>query len=267
MIIGVLTSTHRRHIYFANYLVSHLPVSVVVSEQKSAEPREVGLNASESKLLQNYFDERERTEIEMLPNADDFIKTDKVEILRVGAGAINNSDTIHVLESRGIDTLAVFGTGLLKEPLLSSYSSRIVNIHLGVSPYYRGSATNFWAMYNEDLHLVGSTIHFIDAGVDTGDIICHVLAIPKPDDSPHEAGIRIIQMSVVQMSHVLRRLAVEPVPTVKQWIPEKAYIYRRSDFTAQKLLDFLTRWNDGMVRRRLPELSELNARVELVQLD
>ena len=43
---------------------------------------------------------------------------------------------------------------------------KTINIHMGISPYYRGSDCNFWAMYDNNLHLVGGTVHLISKGLD-----------------------------------------------------------------------------------------------------
>ena len=68
------------------------------------------------------------------------------------------------------DVIIVYGTGIIKGPILE-YTNKIINIHLGMSPYYNGAGTNWWPMYNEEFEFVGTTVHYLDAGVDTGDIL------------------------------------------------------------------------------------------------
>ena len=53
-----------------------------------------------------------------------------------------------------------------------------INIHMGISPYYRGSSCNFWAIYDGNPSYVGATIHLLSKGLDSGDILFHCL--PKP---------------------------------------------------------------------------------------
>ena len=72
------------------------------------------------------------------------------------------------------DVIAVFGTSLIKGPLLELGRRGIVNLHGGLSPEYRGADCTFWALYNGEPEKVGCTIHFIDAGIDTGKLIAHV---------------------------------------------------------------------------------------------
>ncbi|MBV9686010.1 MAG: formyl transferase [Alphaproteobacteria bacterium] len=81
------------------------------------------------------------------------------------------------------DIVAVFGTGLIREPLLSAGRLGIVNLHGGVSPRYRGSDCTFWALYNGEFDQVGCTLHFIDRGIDTGDLIAHICpAVTEGED-------------------------------------------------------------------------------------
>ena len=46
----------------------------------------------------------------------------------------------------------------------------------GVSPYYRGTDCNFWALYDNNPHLVGATIHMLSKGLDSGPMLYHALS-------------------------------------------------------------------------------------------
>ena len=52
---------------------------------------------------------------------------------------------------------------------------------MGISPYYRGTDCNFWALYDNNSHLVGSTIHYLSKGIDSGPILYHAISQPHPD--------------------------------------------------------------------------------------
>ena len=264
MNIGVLTSNSQRHRFFANHLARSLPVRVVVAEARSASPRDVGQGEEDDLILNQYFDERDQAEREILAGGERFDLRPGVTLLDIQPGKVNDPNLVDQLLAHQVDTLAVFGTSLLKEPLLSTFPRRIVNIHLGVSPYYRGSGTNFWALYNEDLHLVGSTIHYIDAGVDTGEIICHVQAPIVDGDTPHTIGNKVIEESVYAVVRVLHLMDDGPVPAVAQWKAEKGHVYRMRDFNAAILRDLLERWDQGLVRRFLERRA--NGQIDDVQL-
>ena len=42
------------------------------------------------------------------------------------------------------------------------FPAACLNIHLGLSPYYRGAGTNFWPLVNGEPEYCGATIHFLD---------------------------------------------------------------------------------------------------------
>ena len=49
-----------------------------------------------------------------------------------------------------------------KEELINKYSNKFLNIHLGLSPYFKGVGSNFWAYIQNKPELIGSTIMMID---------------------------------------------------------------------------------------------------------
>jgi methionyl-tRNA formyltransferase len=69
------------------------------------------------------------------------------------------------------DFVVSFGHGkIIREPHLSRYAGRIVNVHPSWLPWNRGSNPNLWSWF--DRTPKGVTIHEIDAGIDTGRILC-----------------------------------------------------------------------------------------------
>ena len=256
MNIGVLTSDQWRHKFLANHLAQHLPVKIVVAEPKVADPSEVGRDEEETRVLKAYFRDRLKTEQAILEGGEQFDLPEGVSLVRATPGEINSAEVLEQLLTLDVDTVAVFGTSILKEPLLSPFAGRMINIHLGMSPHYRGVATNFWALYNEDLHLVGATIHHIDPGIDSGDIICQVNAPIVADDTPHTIGNKVIKQAAEAAVEVLKRMEQGPVPSEPQWKPENARLYRRRDFDADVLREFLARWEEGLVARFLKRRAE-----------
>ena len=66
----------------------------------------------------------------------------------------------------------VFGASYIKGWLCDYLvSNRAINIHIGMSPFYRGSSCNFWACFDENYEYVGATLHLLSVGLDSGKII------------------------------------------------------------------------------------------------
>ena len=87
---------------------------------------------------------------------------------------INDPQVIKLADQLKPDVIAVFGTSLIRGALLTRGRLGIVNLHGGLSPEYRGADCTFWALYNGEPEKIGCTLHFIDAGIDSGKLIAHV---------------------------------------------------------------------------------------------
>jgi phosphoribosylglycinamide formyltransferase 1 len=55
-----------------------------------------------------------------------------------------------------------------------------INVHVGITPRYRGVHGGFWAIYENRPELAGVTVHKIDPGVDTGAIIAQTTVNVDP---------------------------------------------------------------------------------------
>jgi len=70
---------------------------------------------------------------------------------------------------------------ILKPDVLSLAPSRFVNCHISYLPWNRGADPNFWSHYDDTPK--GASIHLIDEGIDTGDLIAQVRMEFLPGDT------------------------------------------------------------------------------------
>ncbi len=69
-----------------------------------------------------------------------------------------------------VDYIVSFGyRHIIKEPVLSQYAGRLLNIHLSMLPWNRGADPNFWSWFNDTPK--GVSFHLVDKGIDTGPIV------------------------------------------------------------------------------------------------
>ena len=59
---------------------------------------------------------------------------------------------------------------IFKKEILNIPNKSVINCHAGKLPYYRGRNILNWALINDEKEF-GITVHYVDAGIDTGDII------------------------------------------------------------------------------------------------
>jgi len=81
----------------------------------------------------------------------------------------NDSTCRELLTAEKPDVLALGGTRIIKPAILETPRRATVNAHPGLLPLLRGSASVGWALCKDFPQ--GATAHFIDPGIDTGDII------------------------------------------------------------------------------------------------
>lgn len=108
------------------------------------------------------------------------LKRFKIDTIQVKD--INSDTVIDFLKSKDCDFLINIGGGIMKEGTFSVPKVATVNIHPGINPIYRGAGGNFWAVYNNDFSNIGVTVHKIDSGIDTGEILFQEKFLVKKDD-------------------------------------------------------------------------------------
>ncbi len=269
MRIGILTSVETRHRYFANRLRAELGVVAVGYERIGYAPSTVGtadLGPRDARIVAEHFAERSRQEQLFFGLQSDFVKADDACAVRhIEPGGLNTLETLHLFEDAGVDAVAVFGTNLVKAPLLDRWPGRLVNLHLGLSPYYRGTATNFFPLLNEELEYVGATIHLLDAGIDAGPILGHARPTITADDMPHTIGCKAIVAGIEKMITVLGELEQGRFAPVPQWQVPDPRLYLRKDYHPRQVVELYKKIEHGLISRYVERAAEVAPRVRLVE--
>jgi len=264
MRIGLITSTHTRHRFVANALARDYALPLVLTEEKRPITALASDTADGNPLILDYFRERAAAETWLLPEGQAW-DVEIGEITQIPHGEINDPKWPERMRAAGVQLVAVFGSSILREPWLTAFPGRMVNIHLGLSPYYRGAATNFWPLYHEEPEYVGATIHLINPGVDTGAILRHARPRIKADDTPHTIGNRAIRAGTLALCAALREYAEEWVSPVPQWDEPGSRYCRNRDFTPEALGSLLDRWNKGLLPRLLLDFDRRRKAVPLIR--
>ena len=74
-----------------------------------------------------------------------------------------------LLEGLDLDLIVFGGTRIIRGEILEFPRHGVVNSHPGILPDCRGSASPAWSVFHDIK--VGSTCHFCDNGIDTGEIL------------------------------------------------------------------------------------------------
>jgi len=117
---------------------------------------------------------------------------------------VNAPERLAVLERHEADLFVSMSFNqILKKPLLALPRHGSINCHAGALPFYRGRNILNWALIN-DAKEFGVTVHFIDEGIDTGDII-HQRTAPICDSDTYAT---LLDRAVVLCADVLHEALV-----------------------------------------------------------
>ncbi len=97
----------------------------------------------------------------------DNIPDEKIECI-VSVNSVEMQRKIAQLDP---DLVVINGTPIIKGHILDAADCHFLNIHVGITPKYRGVHGGYWALFENDEDLVGATIHFVDTGIDTGQVL------------------------------------------------------------------------------------------------
>ena len=83
----------------------------------------------------------------------------------------NGPECEALLDADKPDIIVVYGTRIIRDNIFRRAGKVTLNMHTGLSPYYRGDSTLFWPVYYNDPDHLGVTVHKLVAEVDGGDIV------------------------------------------------------------------------------------------------
>lgn len=231
-----MTSNAPRHIYFANRLAGHFDIKGIISEPKFDY---FVKQCEESEMVRQHFDRLARYEKQYL---DEFAGFPDCPTLLIDKQRINEAETLQWVHDKQVDVVLLFGTGILGAGWLSAFKERIVNLHLGYSPRYRGAATLFWPFVHEELEFVGATIHLAEASVDGGPILKIVTPDIAPGDNYYDINYKTIRKAADQMGGIVNRYLDGSLRAEKQDKGAQRYLYRKADFNAEVLAKVMDRY-------------------------
>tara|TARA_B100000315_G_scaffold258347_1_gene310138 strand:+ start:1255 stop:2058 length:804 start_codon:yes stop_codon:yes gene_type:complete len=185
-----LGGNHHRHLYYANVIQEKYPLAGAVIERRESSLPEPPENISEHDKanFNMHFIEREQAEKYYFEVQD----YPECSVLEVSTHELNAEATIEFVKSIDPHIVLIFGTGMVRDPLFSSLPKDTINLHLGLSPRYRGSATLFWPFYFLEPNYAGTTFHYISNEPDAGNIIHQVIPDLQKEDGIHDVACKTV---------------------------------------------------------------------------
>jgi len=125
---------------------------------------------------------------------------------------INSPEVAELIGALEPTLCIVVGASIIREPVLSTLSkSLVVNLHAGKTPKYRGTHGGVWAVIRSAPEDVVTTIHLLDAGIDTGRPLVYVPVSVKPTMTAMAAEHRRSALRWLAESATKGKQSVDPV--------------------------------------------------------
>lgn len=191
MKITAFTSNQPRHLALLRSLSKVADTVYGIQEGTTVFPGEVKDRYDNSPVMKEYFENVMRSEHEVFGDVG-FLPQNVLQ-LSLRAGDLKYMSLDQLREALDSDVYVVFGSGFIKGDLIKFLvEHKAINLHMGVSPYFRGASCNFWAAYDGYPELVGATIHMLSEKLDAGEMLYH--ALPKPQEAdPFTLGMLAVK--------------------------------------------------------------------------
>ena len=147
----------------------------------------------------------------------------------VSVGDVNDPNAVSLVLNARPDLVCVNGTNLLRKPMLDAVAMLrhgAINLHTGLSPYSRGGNCNLHMLLEGHPEMVGLTIHHLDAGIDSGDIIITARPDFEADDTFEIIEAKVFRTGIDLMLVAVRQIAEGRAARVKQWEQGKLFLRR-----------------------------------------
>ncbi len=146
---------------------------------------------------------------------------------------INSKAVIQQLQEIKPDLVLVHGTSLIKAKTLAGIPLAL-NLHWGLSPYYKGSYCTEWALINHDPYNIGFTIHRMSSKIDAGDILTQAPVSIVPEDTANRINMRLTRLGTQEIVAVITRLQHGETPVFTAQDNNHGALYLTKDWTQKK---------------------------------
>jgi hypothetical protein len=260
--ITVFTSNQPRHLALINSLTEIADTVYAVQECNTVFPGKIADFYQKSATIQRYFQkviEAEHQifdEVTFLPN--------KVLTLAVKSGDLNLLSATALAPALNSDYYIVFGASYIKGYLIDFLiKHRAYNIHMGISPYYRGNSCNFWALYDRKPEFVGATIHLLSKGLDSGKMLFYTYPTDNNINNPFLFSMEAVKSAHIGIIEAIKNQKLEWLKPVKQDRSKELRYSKNCDFTDQIAQEYLENQITGVeikegLKRNRVQMPEIN---------
>ena len=240
MRITIFSSNQPRHLNLVKSFAKISDEVFFISEVNTIFPGQVEDFFRKSSIMQSYF--KNVIESEKKIFGDHGFNCRNIRQFSIKLGDLNMVEYAHLKEALNSDYYIVFGSSFIKGWLIDFLvQKKALNIHMGLSPYYRGSSCNFWALYDNNPNYVGATLHMLSKGLDSGRILCHCIPKANKGDNLFDFTMQSVKVAQSCLVNLVKDQAINSIPCFEQDKSKEISYTRNRDFTNEVVEEFLQR--------------------------
>ena len=232
MKITLFTSNKNRHNYLINLLSEVSDELCVIQECGTIFPGILPGHYQTSPIMKKYFENVNNAQSRLFGNSYVNNKKKNIKILTMLSGDLNQCSMNLLSDFLKSDVYVVFGSSYIKGELLNFLiNQKAINIHAGISPYYRGTDCNFWALFDDNPHLVGATIHLLSEGLDSGPMLYHAMSNIKMN--PFEYSMSTIKSAFHSIAERIKDSSIFKIKPLVQDKKKEVRYSKKSEFNEE----------------------------------
>ena len=237
MKITLFTSNKNRHNYLINLLSEVSDELYVIQECGTIFPGIIPDHYQTSSNMKKYFENVNNAQSQLFGNSYVNNKKKNIKILPMLSGDLNQCSMNLLSDFLKSDVYVVFGSSYIKGELVDFLvKQKTINIHAGVSPYYRGTDCNFWALFDDNPHLAGTTIHLLSKGLDSGPMLYHAMSNLKTN--PFNYTMSTIKSAFHSIAERIKDGSIFTIkPLIQDKVKEVRYT-KKSDFSEEVVKEY-----------------------------
>lgn len=195
MRIVLITGDHNRHKYLASQVLDsqHEVHWIIESREEILPAKRTEISTYLAKLADLHFQGRLEAESLYFGNIGYSLEKERFSShLTVSRENLNSETTARYIKGVSPHLILSYGCHKLSEAITSLAEWKALNIHGGLSPKYKGTATHFWPTYFLEPHLTGLTLHSTSQEIDSGEIYLQTSVLVNPKNGVHENACQAV---------------------------------------------------------------------------
>lgn len=152
----------------------------------------------------------------------------------LSAGTLSEADLAERLRAQRCDYFILgWWPRIIQKQLISAAIEGVINLHPSLLPYNRGKNYNFWTIIEDSPF--GVSLHFVDEGIDTGDVIAQAL-IPKSwEDTGESLYLRAREEIITLFKRTYPKIIARTISATRQGPGKGSFHYAKEMVEASRI--------------------------------